>query len=131
MSVPMKPNNKFDHVYAIIRVDEYPGLVVPTQETISVTKVMWDARVAKQEVDRLNAQRKSEKSHYFLQVTRLERKEQRAVIPATVALLEGMLAVNPRPVLVPAESSTPDPVPKVTFHFDAASSVPVELANRG
>jgi hypothetical protein len=100
----MKPNSKFDHVYAIVRVDEYPGLVVPTEETVSVIKVLWEAEAAKREVGRLNAQRRTEGSHYFLQVTRLERKEQLVTVPVTISSIERVVEINPRPARASANS---------------------------
>ncbi len=61
----MKPNNKYDHAYAIIRV----GVEDP-----SVIKVMWSAKEAEVEVTRLNNVNKQKEYNYRLQVVRIERK---------------------------------------------------------
>jgi hypothetical protein len=82
-STPLKPHKHMDHVFAIVRVDTYSGLDVPDEERISVKEVLWDAEAARLEVERLNGLKKG-KSRYFLQVTRLERKDC-AAPPATTA----------------------------------------------
>lgn len=63
----MKPNPKFDHAYAIIRLDE--GEPLPT-----VKKVMWDSEAAEKEAKRLNEVNQDKKCLYISQITRVERR---------------------------------------------------------
>lgn len=70
----MMPNTKFDHVYAIVRVDAVDSsecLRLP--DTITVKKIMKSKEAAEQEVLRLNAVNSSKGCVYFTQLTRLER----------------------------------------------------------
>ncbi len=71
---PLRRNLKYDHAFAIIRVDSYGDLYLPPQDAVTVTKVVWSREVAEVEVARLNALKKDKGSFYFWQVTRLERK---------------------------------------------------------
>ena len=64
--------NDYDYVYAIVRVDEYQGPECPLENKVTVKQILWDERVAKQEVERLNGLLK-EGVRYFSQVTRLEK----------------------------------------------------------
>jgi len=63
----MKPNPKYDHAFAIVRLDH-------TDSTLEVTvkKIVWDADIAEKEVVRLNKINKN--CLYFYQITRVERK---------------------------------------------------------
>jgi len=60
----MLKNTKYDHAFAIVRVDKAPDDIV-------VKKVVWDADEAKKEVDRLNKINKN--CLYFYQITRVEK----------------------------------------------------------
>jgi hypothetical protein len=69
----MKPSKRYDHVFAILRVDAFQDPDVPVNEKVSVTKIVRDAETARREVDRLNGLQQSEDVYYFFQVTRMER----------------------------------------------------------
>lgn len=72
--VNWQPNAKYDHVFAIIRIDMFHSDDVPLQDVITVKKVVWTAEAAEAEVNRLNALKNGRKSMYFWELTRLERK---------------------------------------------------------
>ena len=73
---PNKPNARFDHVYAIIRLDDFLGPDVPAMNKITIKKVMRCAEAAEAEAKRLNDLRHGRPGvHYFVQITRLEREE--------------------------------------------------------
>jgi hypothetical protein len=69
------PNAKYDHVYAVIRLDEAvtPG-AIPDRNLIMVKKVVFSQEVAEREVCRLNRLNSSKGCQYFYQITRLERE---------------------------------------------------------
>ncbi len=67
------PNSKFDHVFAVIRVDKYSIPVQPS-DAIIVTKILWSQKDAEKEVARLNQLNSGKNCEYFWQVTRLERQ---------------------------------------------------------
>ena len=69
-----RPNSKYDHVYAIVRVDTFHELEIPVESAITVKKVVWTQEVAEAEVIRLNRLNKEKGAVYFWQITRLERK---------------------------------------------------------
>jgi hypothetical protein len=65
---------RFDHVYAIVRVDGfYSGLDVPPDHCITVKKIVLDADTAEAEVKRLNVLNAGKNCHYFFQLTRVEK----------------------------------------------------------
>jgi hypothetical protein len=68
------PNAKYDHVYAIIRLD-WPALsgVAPDKNLITVKKVVRSQEEAEREVHRLNKLNADKGCQYFYQITRLER----------------------------------------------------------
>jgi hypothetical protein len=49
-----QPNAKYDHVFAIIRVDSFQTADSPLEEAITVKKIVRDRSAAEQEVERLN-----------------------------------------------------------------------------
>ena len=67
------PNEKFDHVFAIVRVDQY-SIPTPHSDAIVITKILWSQEDAEKEVARLNKLKSGKNSEYFWQVTRLERQ---------------------------------------------------------
>jgi hypothetical protein len=67
------PNSKYEHVFAIVRVDTFHDMDTPVQDTVTVKKVVWSRDTAEQEVARLNELNSSKGSVYFWTVTRLER----------------------------------------------------------
>jgi hypothetical protein len=71
-----KPNAKFDHVYAIIRLDKDAtagGLV--DRNLVTVTKVVYSEALAEQEVKRLTNLNAGKGCEYFYQITRLDSRE--------------------------------------------------------
>jgi hypothetical protein len=68
------PNIKYDHVYAIVRIDKqtFSGSV-PDKNFIVIKKVVRSREEAEQEVQRLNNLNAGKGCEYFYQITRLER----------------------------------------------------------
>ncbi|MGH8991091.1 MAG: hypothetical protein ACRDZ7_06135 [Acidimicrobiia bacterium] len=75
-------HSKYQHVFAIVRVDQFT-LDVDVEQGITVTKVVTSVEEAAAEVERLNALREKAggRSRYFWQVTRL--------VPSAEAAPEG------------------------------------------
>ena len=77
--VTESPNAKYDHVYAIIRLDRDAVTGgIPDRNLVMVKKVVRSKEVAEQEVERLNRLNTDKGCEYYYQITRLERatKEQ-------------------------------------------------------
>ena len=93
MAGAMKPNKKYDHIYAIVRYETDEGEDAPIDLRITVKKVVVDPDYAEKEVERLNALNKDKGSYYFCQVTRFEDVpvEAEAVPP-----MQGTAAEGPR-----------------------------------
>ena len=72
MSGEMKPNRKYQHMYAIIRYETDADMNAPIDLRITVKKVVVDPHYAEKEVKRLNELNKDKGSYYFCQVTRFE-----------------------------------------------------------
>jgi hypothetical protein len=72
-SEAMKPNHRYTHVYAIVRVDTSAQSDVPLDVRITVKKIVTDPTVAEAEVKRLNDLNAGKGCTYFFQVTRLEK----------------------------------------------------------
>jgi hypothetical protein len=87
--------NEFDYVYAIVRVDEYQGPECPLENKVTVKQILWDERVAQQEVARLNGLLK-EGVRYFSQVTRLEKENPAARAIQNSAELASIASPLPR-----------------------------------
>ena len=72
-----KPNARYDHVYAIVRVDK--GCVTPNgvfdRQLLTVTKVLRCKENADREIERLNRLNSGKSCTYFSLMTRLERSE--------------------------------------------------------
>ncbi len=68
------PNLKYDHVFAIVRVDSFYKIEVSPETAITVQKVVWDQETAEAEAARLNDLNKDKGCMYFWTITRLERK---------------------------------------------------------
>jgi hypothetical protein len=68
----MKPNRKYQHMYAIIRYETDADMNAPIDLRITVKKVVVDPHYAEKEVKRLNELNKDKGSYYFCQVTRFE-----------------------------------------------------------
>jgi hypothetical protein len=67
------PNRRYDHAFAIVRVDAAAGAEAPGEDSITVQKVVWDQGFAEAEVARLNSLNAEEWPKYFWQLTRVER----------------------------------------------------------
>ncbi|MGA2706599.1 MAG: hypothetical protein ABSH35_36785 [Isosphaeraceae bacterium] len=72
MSGGMKPNRKYQDMYAIIRYETDADINAPIDLRITVKKVVVDPHYAEKEVKRLNELNKDKGSYYFCQVTRFE-----------------------------------------------------------
>ena len=68
------PNAKYDHVYAIIRLDEFLSGTAPDRNLVTVKKVVRSREEAEREVHRLNQLNADKGCQYFYQITRLERE---------------------------------------------------------
>jgi hypothetical protein len=67
------PHSKFDHVFAIIRLETDPaGEAGIDASVVTVTKVVLSMEAAEQEVERLNKINAGKGCLYFWQITRLE-----------------------------------------------------------
>ena len=66
-------NSKYDHVFAIVRVDRFHEPGTDPETAITIKKVVRSRECAEEEVSRLNALNCDKRSVYFWQVTRLER----------------------------------------------------------
>jgi len=75
-SRPTAADSRSEHVYAIVRIDEFLGNDTPIEHRITVKKVMRDADKAAREVERLNRLQKDKGVQYFSQTTRIERTDQ-------------------------------------------------------
>jgi hypothetical protein len=64
-------NKDYEHVYAVIRSDDFLGDDCPSEEKVTVKMIVRDRDEAEREVARLNALQKPGGPHYFWQVTRL------------------------------------------------------------
>lgn len=71
-----QPNSKYDHVYAIVRVDAFDDANTPVEALCTVTKIVWTEEAAVTEVARLNQLNNDKGSRYFFQLSRLERKHE-------------------------------------------------------
>lgn len=74
----LQPNFKFDHVYAIIRIDQFHHKNARFEDTIYVVKVVRSKEIAEAETQRLNALNADKSSKCHFQVTRLERNSSSA-----------------------------------------------------
>ncbi len=70
-----KPNLKYDHVFAIVRVDNYQTSAGAPQDSITITKVLFSESAARREVERLIRLNREKGPAYFYQLTRLERRD--------------------------------------------------------
>jgi len=68
----IKPNARYRHAYAIIRVDDHIGPDRPVEHRITVRKVMATIEEAEAEVGRLNGLRAGRRGRYAWQLTRVD-----------------------------------------------------------
>jgi hypothetical protein len=69
----MKPNLKYDHAFAIVRVDGNIDNREEPSNLIVVKKVVWSEEAAESEVARLNRLNADKGCVYFWTITRVER----------------------------------------------------------
>jgi hypothetical protein len=68
------PNRKYEHVYAIIRLDKnVVSASIPDRNLITVTKVVLTKEEAEREVTRLSQLNVAQGSEYYCDVTRIQR----------------------------------------------------------
>ena len=69
-----RPNARYEHVFAIVRVDTYVDVDMGVEPgaAITVTKVLREQEIAEAEVERLNLLNSPKGSSYFWTITRLE-----------------------------------------------------------
>lgn len=72
MGGTMKPNKKYQHIYAIVRYATNADDKTPIDLRFFVTKVVTDGNYADREVKRLNELNKDKDYCYFSQITRFE-----------------------------------------------------------
>ena len=72
MASALKPNRRFEHLYAITRYATQGDDQMPLDLRFTVTKVVTDSNYAQEEVNRLNQLNKDKGYYYFSQITRLE-----------------------------------------------------------
>jgi hypothetical protein len=72
MSPSLKPNKKFQHIYAVVRYETDADENTPIDLRVTVKKVVVDPHHAEEEVKRLNNLNKEKNCYYFYQVTRFE-----------------------------------------------------------
>ena len=72
MTESLKPNKRYEHVYAIIRYETDAEQMAPIDFRVTVKKIVSDPHYAATEVQRLNDLNKDKGAYYFYQVTRLE-----------------------------------------------------------
>jgi hypothetical protein len=68
----LKPNRKYEHLFAIIRHATKADEHMPLDLRFVVTKVVTDPSYAQQEVNRLNELNDGKGYYYFTQITRIE-----------------------------------------------------------
>lgn len=66
-----KPNAKYPHVFAVIRLDDFQSANAPLENRFSVTKVFLTAEAAEQEALRLSALSSDKDCRYVVHITRL------------------------------------------------------------
>jgi hypothetical protein len=66
LRAPDKPNSKYPHVYAIVRIDSYKA----SEKSATVVKVMATRDQAEQEAERLRRVNQGKRCIYDVQITR-------------------------------------------------------------
>lgn len=80
----VRRNRRFEHVYAILRIDRGIDGIMPSIDNVIVTKVFREIEEAEKEVARLNSIGNSDKCAYHMQITRITREPDQAS-PTTTA----------------------------------------------
>ena len=65
-----KPHSKFQHVYAVLRID-FPVDQENPENSIAIVKVLCSRTLAEQKVSRLSETNKAKACRYVMHVTRL------------------------------------------------------------
>jgi hypothetical protein len=72
-----KPNLKYDHAFAIVRIDGFhhdTDLMEKPEVLVIVKKVVWSREVAESEVERLNRLKAGSEVKYFWTIARVEKR---------------------------------------------------------
>jgi hypothetical protein len=85
---------RYRHVYAIVRVDEFQNSEVPLSHKITVTKIVGNEQVARSEVARLNSINARKGCSYFWQVTRLSLDPQASALQKTRRTASGTVRLK-------------------------------------
>lgn len=64
------PHSRFEHVFALVRFDDFGDIEVSEDQRVTITKVFFDESAARREADRLNSAAPSS-ARYVVQLTRL------------------------------------------------------------
>ena len=67
------PHKRYDHAFAIIRIDRCQHFINHPKDYISIKKVVYDEQTAQDEVERLNQLRSHPEIEYYYQITRIEK----------------------------------------------------------
>ena len=103
MGNALKPNRKYEHLYAIVRYVTNADEATPIDLRFLVTKVVSDGNYAQREANRLNTLNKDKDYHYFVQITRFEEVPP-AAAPVPPMLLDSAAATPAREVTPPSQS---------------------------
>jgi hypothetical protein len=71
-----KPNPRYDHAFAIVRIDGFhhdTDLMEEPEVLVNVKKVVWSREVAETEVERLNRLKAGSEVIYFWTIARVEK----------------------------------------------------------
>lgn len=96
---PNQPHRKFDHAYAILRIDPLQSADTPPDAAVTVKRIVWSEQDAAAEVVRLNALRPGTAAPYFWQITRVERRP--AAESGSGASSAAPTDADPHPLAIP------------------------------
>jgi hypothetical protein len=116
---PKLKSGRSEHVFAIVRVDDFQKPEVSVDKRIAITKIVFDQESAEQEVKRLNDLSAGKRVHYFSQVTRLEKSSVAA--PATL--------ISSGPHITTAMLAGPSVLGETTSLTGYASSGPLVMSS--
>jgi hypothetical protein len=69
-----QPHKIYQHVYAVVRIDDFLNEDELRDDSVNITKVFWDQSQADKEAKRLNDLNGAKDAHYFVRMTRLDNK---------------------------------------------------------
>jgi hypothetical protein len=87
----MQTNHRFDHAYAVVRVDTFAGPEVAWENKVTIKEILWSDEDARREVERLNQINAGKGCCYFWQVTRLEKLANKKDLAAAIAAKDEQL----------------------------------------